>query len=120
MKFSLKIAIGAAAALGIAAGAVIAHPGQMGGMQHGQMDGMQHGQMGGMQHGQMGGMQHGQMGGMGHGPKSGMGQGRRGDQQSMTPEERQKRAESRRAEMHRHAPEQGVAPKAPADSESSK
>jgi hypothetical protein len=106
MKFSRKIAIGAAAALGLAAGAVIAHPGQMGG-------GMgQHGQEGGMQHGQMGGMHHGQMGGMG--------QGRMGAQQSMTPEERQKRHESRRAEMHRHAPERGVAPNAPADSESSK
>jgi Spy/CpxP family protein refolding chaperone len=99
MKFSRKIAIGAAAALGLAAGAVIAHPGQMGGMQHGQM----------------GGMQHGQMGGMGHGPKSGM-----GAHQSMTPEERQKRHESRRAEMHRHAPEGVAAPSAPADSESSK
>jgi hypothetical protein len=104
MKFSRKIAIGAAAALGLAAGAVIAHPGQMGGMQHGQMGGMQHGQMGGMQHGQMGGM----------------GQGRMGAQQSVTPEERQNRSESRRAEMHRHAPDRGVAPNAPADSESSK
>jgi hypothetical protein len=60
----------------------------------------------------MAGMQHGQMGGMER--------GRMGDQQSMTPDERQKRAESRRAEMHKHAPERGVAPKAPADSESSK
>jgi len=106
MKFSRKIAIGAAVALGLATGVVIAHPGQMGG------------DMG--KHGQMGGMQHGQMGGMGHDPKSGMGQGRMGAQQSMTPEERQKRSESRRAEMHKHAPEQGVAPKAPTDSESSK
>ena len=98
MKFSRKIAIGTAAALGLAAGVVIAHPGQMGG-------GMgKHGQMGGMQHGQMAGMERGRM----------------GDQQSMTPDERQKRAESRRAEMHKHAPERGVAPKAPADSESSK
>jgi len=98
MKNSRKIAIGAAVALGLATGVVIANPGQAGG-------GM------GM-HGQMGGMQHGQMGGMGH--------GRMGAQQSMTPEERQKRAESRHAEMHKHAPERGVAPKAPADGASSK
>ena len=90
MKCSRKIAIGAAVALGLAAGVVIAHPGQMGG-------------------------------GMGkHGQMAGMERGRMGDQQSMTPDERQKRAESRRAEMHKHAPERGVAPKAPADSESSK
>jgi len=130
MKFSRKIAIGTAAALGLAAGVVIAHPGQMGG-------GMgKHGQMGGMQHGQMGGMGHGQMGGMGHGPKSGMGQGRMGGQQLMTPEERstfqekmrdaktpeerQQIAESARAEMRKRAAERGVAPKAPADTESSK
>ena len=114
MKLTRKIAIGAAAALGLAAGVAIAHPGQMEGAMG------KHGQMGGMQHGQMGGMQHGQMGGMGHGPNSGMGQGGFGGLQSMTPEERQKRAESRRAEMHRHAPERGVTPQAPADSESSK
>lgn len=123
MKFSRKIAIGAAAALGLAASVVIAHPGQMGG-------GMgMHGQMGGM------GM-HGQMGGMGHGPMGGMGQGPMGGQQLMTPEERsafqekmrnaetpeerQKLAESQRAEMHKRATERGVAPKAPAGTESSK
>jgi len=122
MKFSRKIAIGAAVALGLATGVVIAHPGQMGGA------------MG--EQGPMGGMQHGQMGGMGHGPKSGMGQGRMGGQQLMTPEERsafqekmrdaktpeerQKIAESARAEMRKRAAERGVAPKAPADTESSK
>ncbi|MEX2198106.1 MAG: hypothetical protein WD886_04800 [Burkholderiales bacterium] len=103
MKFSRKIAIGAAAALGLAAGVAIAHPGQMGGamgkhgqmggMQQGQMGGMQQGQMGGMQHGQMGGMQQGQMGGMQHGQMGGMGHGAMGAgpaaaQQLMTPEER--------------------------------
>ena len=106
MKFTRKIAIGAAAALGLAAGVAIAHPGQMDGAMG------KHGQMGGMQHGQMGGMQHGQMGGME--------QGRMGAQQSLTPEERQARSESRRAQMHRHAPERSLAPEAPADSESSK
>ena len=106
MKFSRKIAIGAAAALGLAAGVAIAHSGQM------------EGAMG--SHGQRGGMQHGQMGGMGHGPNSGMGQGGFGALQSMTPEERQKRAESRRAQMHQHAPERSVAPEAPAEGESAK
>ena len=122
MKFSRKIAIGAAAALGLAAGVVIAHPGQMGGAMGKQ--------------GPMAGMQHGQMGGMQHGPMGGMGQGRMGAQHSMTPEERsafqekmrnaktpeerQKIAESQRAEMHKHATERSVAPKAPADTESSK
>lgn len=122
MKFSRKIAIGAAAALGLAAGVVIAQPGQMGGA------------MG--KHGQMAGMQHGQMGGMGHGPMGGMGKGRMGGQQLMTPEERsalqekmrsaktpeerQKIAEAQRAEMHKRATERGAAPKAPAATESSK
>jgi hypothetical protein len=123
MKFSRKIAIGAAAALGLAAGAVIAHPGQMGGGmgQHGQMGGMAHGQMGGMQHGQMGGMQHGQMGGMGHGA---MGAGPVAAQQLMTPEERaalhekmqnaksveERRtlAEANRTEMEKRAKEKGI------------
>ena len=122
MKFSRKIAIGAAAALGLAAGVVIAHPGQMGG-------GMgKQGPVAGMQHGQMGGMQHGQMGGMGHGAVGGQQlltpEERSAFQEKMrnakTPEERQKIAESQRAEMHKHATERGVAPKAPADTESSK
>ena len=115
MKFSRKIAIGAAAALGLAAGVVIAHPGQMGGAM-----GMQD-PMAGMQHGQMGGMGHGQMGGMGHGP---MGVGPATAQQLMTPEEqaafrekmqnaktaeeRQKLAEANRAEMEKRAKEKGI------------
>jgi uncharacterized protein involved in copper resistance len=107
MKYSRKIAIGAAAALGLAAGVVIAHPGQMG-------SGM------GM-HGQMSGMQHGQMDGMGHGQ---MGAGPAAAQQLMTPEEqaafrekmqnartaeeRQKLAEANRAEMEKRAKEKGI------------
>ncbi|HEU4645630.1 MAG TPA: hypothetical protein VFS80_08700 [Burkholderiales bacterium] len=105
MKFSRKIAIGAAAALGLAAGVAIAHPGQMGGMQQGQM----------------GGMQHGQMGGMGHGA---MGAGPAAAQQLMTPEERtalrekmqnaksaeERRAlaEANRAEMEQRAKDKGI------------
>jgi hypothetical protein len=112
MKFSRKIAIGAAAALGLAAGVAIAHPGQMGGAMG------KHGQMGGMQHGQMGGM--GQ-GGMGHGA---MGAGPAAAQQLMTPEERaalrekmqnaksaeERRtlAEANRAEMEKRAKEKGI------------
>jgi Spy/CpxP family protein refolding chaperone len=115
MKFSRKIAIGAAAALGLAAGVAIAHPGQMGGAMG------KHGQMGGMQHGQMGGMQHGQMGGMGQGA---MGAGPAAAQQLMTPEERaalrekmqnaksaeERRtlAETNRAEMEKRAKEKGI------------
>jgi uncharacterized protein involved in copper resistance len=107
MKFSRKIAIGAAAALGLAAGVAIAHPGQMGGA------------MG--KHGQMGGMQHGQMGGMGHGA---MGAGPTAAQQLMTPEERaalrekmqnaksaeERRtlAEANRAEMEKRAKDKGI------------
>lgn len=107
MKFSRKIAVGAAAALGLAAGVVIAHPGGMGG---------------GMgQHGPMGGMQHGRMGGMGHGP---MGTGAAAAQQLMTPEEqaafrekmqsaksaeeRRQIAEANRTEMQKRAQEKGV------------
>jgi hypothetical protein len=115
MKFSRKIAIGAAAALGLAAGVVIAHPGQMGG-------GMgRQGPMAGMQHGQMGGMQHGQMGGMERGP---MGAGAAAAQQLMTPEEqaafrekmqsaksaeeRRQIAEANRTEMQKRAQEKGI------------
>jgi Spy/CpxP family protein refolding chaperone len=99
MKLSRKIAIGAAAALGLAAGVVIAHPGQMGG---------------GM------GM-HGQMAGMGHGP---MGAGAAAAQQLMTPEEqaafrekmqsaksaeeRRQIAEANRTEMQKRAQEKGI------------
>ncbi|MEX0744729.1 MAG: hypothetical protein WD118_03930 [Phycisphaeraceae bacterium] len=114
MKFSRKIAIGAAAALGLAAGVVIAHPGQMGG-------GMGMHAQGGMQHGQMGGMGQGRMGGMGHGQ---MGAGAAAAQQLMTPEEqaafrekmqnaksaeeRQKIAEANRTEMQKRAQEKGI------------
>jgi hypothetical protein len=107
MKFSRKIAIGAAAALGLAAGVVIAHPGQMGG-------GMGHGQMGG-------GMGMHARGGMGHGA---MGAGPAAAQQLMTPEERaafrekmqnaksaeerRKLAEANRAEMEKRAKEKGI------------
>lgn len=122
MKFSRKIAVSAAVALGLAAGVVIAHPGQMGGgMGKHAQGGMQHGQMGGMQHGPMAGMQHGQMGGMGHGA---MGAGPAAAQQLMTPEERaafrekmqnaksaeERRtlAEANRAEMEKRAKEKGI------------
>jgi hypothetical protein len=107
MKFSRKIAIGAAAALGLAAGVVIAHPGQMGG-------GMGHGPMGG-------GMGMHARGGMGHGA---MGAGPAAAQQLMTPEERaafrekmqnaksaeERRtlAEANRAEMEKRAKEKGI------------
>jgi hypothetical protein len=107
MKFSRKIAIGAAAALGLATGVVIAHPGQMGG-------GMGHGPMGG-------GMGMHARGGMGHGA---MGAGAAAAQQLMTPEERaafrekmqnaksaeERRtlAEANRAEMEKRAKEKGI------------
>jgi hypothetical protein len=94
MKFSRKIAFGAAAALGLAAGVVIAHPGQMGGAM-----------------------------GM-HGPMAGMGQGPMGGQQLLTPEERgafqekmrnaktaeerQKLVEANRVEMQKRAKEKGI------------
>lgn len=110
MKFSRKIAIGAAAVLGLAAAAVIAQPGQTGGAM-------------GM-HGPMAGTQHGQMGGMGHDPKSGMGHGPMGAQQLLTPEERsafqekmrdaktpeerQKLVEANRAQMEKRAREKGI------------
>jgi uncharacterized protein involved in copper resistance len=110
MKFSRKIAIGAAAALGLAAGVVIAHPGQMGGAMGKQ------GPMAGMQHGQMGGMQHGQMGGMGHGAVGGQQlltpEERSAFQEKMrdakTPEERQKLVEANRTEMQKRAKEKGI------------
>ena len=106
MKRSHKIALGVAASLGLGLGAatVFAHPGQMGG-------GM--GMQGGM------GM-HGK-GAMGHGP---MGAGPAAAQQLLTPEEqtafrekmqnaktpeeRQKLAETNRAEMEKRAKEKGI------------
>jgi hypothetical protein len=122
MKLSHKIAIGAAAALGLAAGVVIAHPGQMGGAMgmHGTMAGMQHGPMGGMQHGPMGGTQHGPMGAQGpmtSGEHSALQEKMRN---AKTPEERQAIAESVHAQMRKRAAERGFAPEAPAESERAK
>jgi hypothetical protein len=103
MKFSRKIAIGAAAALGIAAGVVIAHPGQMGGGmgKQGPMAGMQHGRMGGMGHGAVGGQQL-------LTPEE-----RSAFQEKMrnakTAEERQKLVEANRVEMQKRAKEKGIA-----------
>ena len=102
MKFSRKIAIGAAAVLGLAAAAVIAQPGQMGcamGM-----------------HGPMAGMQNGPMGGMGQGPMGGQQlltpEERSAFQERMrnakTPEERQKLVEANRTEMQKRAKEKGI------------
>jgi hypothetical protein len=101
MKFSRKIAIGAAAALGLAAGVVIAHPGQMGG-------GMGMHAQGGMQHGQMGGMGQGRMGGqtlMTPEERSAFQEKMR---DAKTPEERQKLMEANRTEMQKRAKEKGV------------
>jgi len=102
MKFSRKIAIGAAAALGLAAAVVIAQPGQMGGAM-------------GM-HGPMAGMQNGPMGGMGQGPMGGQQlltpEERSAFQEKMrnakTPEERQKLVEANRTEMQKRAKEKGI------------
>ena len=102
MKFSRKIAIGAAAALGLAAGVVIAHPGQMGGAMGKQ--------------GPMAGMQNGPMGGMGQGPMGGQQlltpEEHSAFQEKMrnakTPEERQKLVEANRTEMQKRAKEKGI------------
>ena len=107
MKFSRKIAIGTAAALGLAAAVVIAHPGQMGGAM-------------GM-HGPMAGMQNGPMGGMGQGPMGGQQlltpEERSAFQEKMrnakTPEERQKIAEANHAEIEKRAKEKGITLPAP-------
>jgi hypothetical protein len=114
MKLSHKIAIGAAAALGLAAGVVIAHPGQMGGAMgmHGTMAGMQHGPMGGTQHGPMGAQ-----GPMTSGEHSALQEKMRN---AKTPEERQAIAESVHAQMRKRAAERGFAPEAPAESERAK
>lgn len=90
MKFSRKIAIGAAAALGLAAGVVIAHPGQMGG-----------------------GMGHGPMGA---GPAAAQqlmtpeeqAAFREKMQNAKSAEERRKLAEANRAEMEKRAKEKGI------------
>jgi len=102
MKFSRKIAIGTAAALGLAAAVVIAQPGQMGGAM-------------GM-HGPMAGMQNGPMGGLGQGPMGGQQlltpEERSAFQEKMrnakTPEERQKLVEANRTEMQKRAKEKGI------------
>jgi len=94
MKFSRKIAIGAAAVLGLAAAAVIAQPGQMGGAM-----GM-HGPMAGMQHGPMGGQQL-----MTPEERSALQEKMRN---AKTPEERQKLVEANRTEMQKRAKEKGI------------
>jgi hypothetical protein len=103
MKLSRKIAIGAAAVLGLAAVAVIAHPGQMGG-------GMgMHGPMGSMGHGPMGAGPGGQMGGhplMTPEEQAALQEKMRN---AKTPEERQKLAEANRTEMQKRAKEKGIA-----------
>jgi hypothetical protein len=106
MKRSHKLAIGIAASLGLGLGAaaVFAHPGQMGGGMG--MQGMQ-----GM-HGK-GGMQHG---GMGGGPAAAQQlmtpeeqtAFREKMQNAKTPEERQKLAETNRAEMQKRAKDKGI------------
>jgi hypothetical protein len=106
-----RIAVGAVASLGLglAVGAVYAHPDQM---------------TGGMGHQMMGGMNHDMKGAMGHGAMGGGPEGRTGAAQLMTPEERQalaekmrsaktpeerqKLAEATRAEMEKRAKEKGV------------
>ena len=103
MKFSRKIAIGTAAALGLAAAVVIAQPGRMDGAM-------------GM-HGPMAGMQNGPMGGMGQGPMGGQQlltpEERSAFQEKMrnakTAEERQKLVEANRVEMQKRAKEKGIA-----------
>jgi len=115
------IGIGATFSLGLAAAAVSAHPGQMGGgMQHGMRGGEQHGMQGGMGHG----MQHGRHEGKGpHGVR----QGERSPQAAQqlmtpeertalqekmrsakTPEERQQIATATRTEMEKRAKEKGI------------
>ncbi|MBI4194050.1 MAG: hypothetical protein HY526_03115 [Betaproteobacteria bacterium] len=118
MKQFHKFAVGVIASLGlgIAAAAVYAQPGPMGGgMGHGK-GGMQHGAKSGMQHGMQGGRG---PGGMGHGP-AGHGAGaqlmtpeeRTALMEKMrnakTPEERQKLADATRTEMQKRAKEKGI------------
>jgi len=111
MKRSHKIAVGILASLGLgfAVATAYAHPGGMGG-------GMGPGAMGGMQHGMSGGMGHGAMG-AGTGPQAGQQlmtpEERTALQEKMrnakTPDERQKLAETTRAEMQKRAKEKGIA-----------
>jgi hypothetical protein len=99
MKRSHKLAVGIAAALGLGAAAVSAHPGGMGAGMDPQMKGAMHAK-----------------GGMGHGP---MGQQqlltpeeRSAFQEKMrnakTPEERQKIAEANHAEIEKRAKDKGI------------
>jgi len=115
MKRSHKwiVGIGTSLSLGIAAAAVSAHPGQMGGGMGPQM-------MGAMQHDMQGGMGPGAMhGGMGRGnagPQTGQQlmtpEERTAIQEKMrnaaTPEERRKIAEATRTEMQKRAQEKGI------------
>ncbi len=111
MKRSHKwiVGIGASLSLGIAAAAVYAHPGQMGGGMGPQMKG-------GMQHGMQGGMGPGAMGAGFAGPQAAQQlmtpEERTAIQEKMrnaaTPEERQKLAEATHAEMQKRAKEKGI------------
>jgi hypothetical protein len=111
------ISISTALSLGLAAAAVSAHPGQMGGgMRHGMHDSMGQGMPGGEQHGRHEGRsargeRHGE-----HGPRAGLGlmtpEERTAMREKMraakTPEERQQIAAANRAEIEKRAKEKGV------------
>ena len=101
MKRSHRFAIGIAASLGLGLGAAaaFAHPGQMGG-------GM--GMQGGMGHGPMGASPAGQMGGHQLMTTEEQAAFREKMQNAKTPEERQKLAETNRAEMQKRAKEKGI------------
>lgn len=118
------ISIGTTLSLGLAAAAVSAHPGQMGGgMQHGMRGGEQHGMHGGMEHG-MRGAQHGKHEGKGpHGARQGESRPQGGQslmtpeertamrekmRAAKTPEERQQIAAANRAEIEKRAKERGI------------
>jgi hypothetical protein len=105
MKSSQKWIIGIGASLSLAAAAVYAHPGQMGGATE---TGMQHGMSGGMGHGAMG-----------HGTSAPQAarqlmtpEERTALQEKMrnakTPEERQQIAAATRTEMQKRAQEKGI------------
>jgi hypothetical protein len=118
------ISIGTTLSLGLAAAAVSAHPGQMGGsMQHGMRGGEQHSMHGGMGHG-MRGAQHGQHEGKSpHGARQGENRPQGGQslmtpeertamrekmRAAKTPEERQQIAAANRAEIEKRAKERGI------------
>ena len=119
------IGIGTSLSLGLAAAAVSAHPGQMGGgMQHGMRGGEQHGMHGGMGQGMRGGEQHGKHEGKGsHGARHGDNRPQAAQQlmtpeertalrekmhAAKTPEERQQIAIANRTEMEKRAKEKGI------------